>query len=105
MLAGYFFFRRPAKLTETDTIVLADFANSTGDPVFDDTLKTALTIALRQSPFLAHACGSLNQWCHLWNGIVTVTINRLNDVVTVRDRNTGKVCSERSSAIHRSESR
>ncbi len=41
-----------AKLTDTDTIVVADFANSTGDPVFDDTLKQALTIQLQQSPFL-----------------------------------------------------
>jgi eukaryotic-like serine/threonine-protein kinase len=40
------------RLTERDTIVLADFANSTGDPVFDDTLKTALSVALSQSPFL-----------------------------------------------------
>jgi serine/threonine protein kinase/tetratricopeptide (TPR) repeat protein len=39
-------------LTEKDTIVLADFTNSTGDPIFDDTLKTALTVSLRQSPFL-----------------------------------------------------
>jgi tetratricopeptide (TPR) repeat protein len=35
-----------------DSIVLADFANSTGDAVFDDTLKTALNVSLRQSPFL-----------------------------------------------------
>jgi Flp pilus assembly protein TadD len=40
------------RLTERDTIVLADFANSTGDAIFDDTLKTALTVSLRQSPFL-----------------------------------------------------
>jgi DNA-binding winged helix-turn-helix (wHTH) protein/lipopolysaccharide biosynthesis regulator YciM len=39
-------------LTEKDTIVLADFANSTGDAVFDETLKTALSVSLRQSPFL-----------------------------------------------------
>jgi eukaryotic-like serine/threonine-protein kinase len=39
-------------LTEKDTIVLADFANSTGDAVFDDTLKTALSVSLNQSPFL-----------------------------------------------------
>jgi len=39
-------------LTDKDTIVLADFANSTGDTIFDDTLKTALSISLRQSPFL-----------------------------------------------------
>jgi serine/threonine protein kinase/Tfp pilus assembly protein PilF len=56
-IAGTFYFRsrqtKPAtKLTEKDTIVLADFANSTGDPVFDDTLKTALSVALNQSPFL-----------------------------------------------------
>ena len=32
--------------------MLGDFANSTGDPIFDDTLKQALTVSLRQSPFL-----------------------------------------------------
>jgi eukaryotic-like serine/threonine-protein kinase len=40
-------------LTDKDTVVVADFANSTGDPVFDDTLKQALTVSLRQSPFLS----------------------------------------------------
>ncbi|MGA2743823.1 MAG: protein kinase [Candidatus Sulfotelmatobacter sp.] len=40
------------QLTDKDTIVLADFANSAGDPVFDDTLKTALGVSLNQSPFL-----------------------------------------------------
>src|SRR5271166_1532984 len=39
-------------LNEKDTVVLADFANSTGDPVFDDALKTALSVALKQSPFV-----------------------------------------------------
>jgi eukaryotic-like serine/threonine-protein kinase len=44
---------RPSKrLTENDTIVLSDFTNSTGDAIFDDTLKTALAVSLRQSPFL-----------------------------------------------------
>lgn len=43
---------RRAQLSDKDTIVVADFANSTGDAVFDDTLKTALTVALSQSPFL-----------------------------------------------------
>ncbi|HLV86649.1 MAG TPA: winged helix-turn-helix domain-containing protein [Candidatus Sulfotelmatobacter sp.] len=44
---------RPAhQLTEQDTVVLADITNQTGDPVFDDTLKTALGIALAQSPLL-----------------------------------------------------
>jgi tetratricopeptide (TPR) repeat protein len=49
---SYFYFHRTPKLTDKDTIVLADFANTTGDPVFDDTLKTALNVSLRQSPFL-----------------------------------------------------
>jgi len=49
---GYFYFHRQPKLTGKDTIVLADFANSTGDAIFDDTLKDALGVALRQSPFL-----------------------------------------------------
>jgi tetratricopeptide (TPR) repeat protein len=54
LLAGglYYRFHRSNSLTEKDTIVLADFANSTGDVIFDDTLKTALNISLRQSPFL-----------------------------------------------------
>jgi serine/threonine protein kinase/Flp pilus assembly protein TadD len=50
---AYFYFHRPAKLTDKDTIVLADFTNTTGDPVFDDTLKQALSISLQQSPFLS----------------------------------------------------
>jgi tetratricopeptide (TPR) repeat protein len=43
---------RGAVLSDRDTVVLADFANSTGDPVFDGTLKVALSVALEQSPFL-----------------------------------------------------
>jgi len=43
---------RTSALSDRDTIVLADFANSTGDPVFDGTLKVALSVALEQSPFL-----------------------------------------------------
>jgi serine/threonine protein kinase/tetratricopeptide (TPR) repeat protein len=55
LIAGglyYRWHRQTQRLTDRDTIVLTDFANSTGDPVFDDTLKTALTVSLRQSPFL-----------------------------------------------------
>jgi tetratricopeptide (TPR) repeat protein len=44
--------RQSNKLTDKDTIVLADFENKTGDAVFDDTLKQALAIQLEQSPFL-----------------------------------------------------
>jgi eukaryotic-like serine/threonine-protein kinase len=49
---GYFHLHRKPKITEKDTVVLAAFTNSTGDPVFDDTLKTALSVSLNQSPFL-----------------------------------------------------
>ena len=53
--ASFWWFKgraKPVLLTERDTVVVADFANSTGDPVFDDTLKQALSVSLRQSPFL-----------------------------------------------------
>jgi serine/threonine protein kinase/tetratricopeptide (TPR) repeat protein len=51
--AGVFFYsHRATALTERDTIVLADFDNKTGDPVFDDTLRQALVVDLEQSPFL-----------------------------------------------------
>ena len=54
LIGGVLYYRsqQTPKLTEKDTILVADFANSTGDPVFDNTLKTALTVALAQSPFL-----------------------------------------------------
>ena len=42
-----------ATLTDKDTIVLADFENKTGDPVFDDTLRQGLSVELQQSPFLS----------------------------------------------------
>jgi DNA-binding winged helix-turn-helix (wHTH) protein/Tfp pilus assembly protein PilF len=51
-VGAYLFTRRAPILIGQDTIVLADFANSTGDAIFDDTLKTALHVSLRQSPFL-----------------------------------------------------
>ncbi|HXT63512.1 MAG TPA: protein kinase, partial [Pyrinomonadaceae bacterium] len=51
-IVWYFKRTTSAPLTERDTIVLADFANSTGDPVFDGTLKQALAAQLEQSPFL-----------------------------------------------------
>jgi len=53
---GYIYFRyapRKHTLTETDTIVLADFTNITGDPVFDGTLRQGLAVQLEQSPFLS----------------------------------------------------
>ena len=49
---GYLALHPPKKLTAKDTIVLADFENKTGDPVFDQTLRQGLTVQLEQSPFL-----------------------------------------------------
>jgi eukaryotic-like serine/threonine-protein kinase len=54
--AGIFFYsnaHRTRAFSERDTVVLADFANTTNEPVFDDTLKEALDVQLRQSPFLS----------------------------------------------------
>jgi eukaryotic-like serine/threonine-protein kinase len=48
----HFRFQRVPKLTEQDTVVLADFTNTTGDPVFDLTLRQGLSAQLEQSPFL-----------------------------------------------------
>jgi eukaryotic-like serine/threonine-protein kinase len=48
----FFYFTRAQALTDKDTVLLADFANTTGEPVFDGTLKQALAVQLGQSPFL-----------------------------------------------------
>jgi eukaryotic-like serine/threonine-protein kinase len=48
----YWSSRQGLQLTENDTIVLADFSNTTGDAVFDDALKQGLRVQLEQSPFL-----------------------------------------------------
>src|SRR5262249_33126369 len=53
VLAGYFYLQRTPKLTDKDTIVLADFTNTTGDPVFDGALRQGLAVQLEQSPFLS----------------------------------------------------
>jgi len=52
-VGGYFYFHRKPKLTDKDTIVLADFANTTGDALFDGTLRQGLSVQLAQSPFLS----------------------------------------------------
>ena len=67
--AGVYWKMRPTvKLSDRDTIVLADFANSTQDTVFDDTLKQALAIQLEQSPFLNVLSDSkVNQTLKLMN--------------------------------------
>jgi serine/threonine protein kinase/tetratricopeptide (TPR) repeat protein len=50
---GYLLFHRAPKLSDKDTIVLADFTNTTGDAVFDGTLRQGLAVQLEQSPFLS----------------------------------------------------
>ncbi|MFZ0820302.1 MAG: protein kinase, partial [Candidatus Acidiferrales bacterium] len=53
-LVGWLFFSRNAHaLTDKDTIVLADFTNTTGDPAFDGSLRQGLSVQLEQSPFLS----------------------------------------------------
>jgi len=52
-VSGFYIYRRNSKmLTERDTVLLADFVNTTGEPVFDGTLKQALAVNLGQTPFL-----------------------------------------------------
>jgi eukaryotic-like serine/threonine-protein kinase len=53
IVAGATYGHRPATLTDKDTIVLAEFTNTTGDPVFDETLRQGLAVQLQQSPFLS----------------------------------------------------
>jgi serine/threonine protein kinase len=56
LIAGGLYYRshqQSKRLTDKDTILLSDFDNKTGDPVFDDTLKQGLSVQLEQSPFLA----------------------------------------------------
>ena len=55
LIAGGLYWRshKAVKLTDKDTIVLADFTNTTGDPVFDGTLRQGLAVQLEQSPFLS----------------------------------------------------
>ncbi len=52
VVGWYFRTRSMAKLTEKDSVLLADFVNTTGDSVFDGTLKQALAVQLEQSPYL-----------------------------------------------------
>jgi eukaryotic-like serine/threonine-protein kinase len=54
VVAGWLYSsRRASALSRTDTVVLADFINKTGDPIFDDTLRQGLAAQLQQSPFLS----------------------------------------------------
>ena len=52
LAGGYFYLHRGRTLAEKDSILLADFVNTTGEPVFDGTLKQALAVQLEQSPYM-----------------------------------------------------
>src|SRR6185437_5491594 len=52
-VATWIFLHRSPVLTEKDTVILGDFTNTTGDPVFDGTLRQGLIVQLEQSPFLS----------------------------------------------------
>jgi serine/threonine protein kinase/tetratricopeptide (TPR) repeat protein len=53
VIVAFVYLSRARAFHERDSVVIADFANKTGEPVFDDTLKEALDVQLRQSPFLS----------------------------------------------------
>jgi eukaryotic-like serine/threonine-protein kinase len=56
---AYFYLNRAPKLTEKDSIILAEFTNKTDDPVFDDALRQGLSTQLGQSPFLRIISGNM----------------------------------------------
>ncbi|MDT5155739.1 MAG: eukaryotic-like serine/threonine-protein kinase [Acidobacteriota bacterium] len=81
LLYGFYSRRRPPALTVKDTILIADFTNTTGDAVFDDTLKQGLAMQLQQSPFLnifpsARVRETLRQMEHPADERVTVETGR-----------------------------
>ena len=53
LVTGYFYFHRMPGLTDKDTIILANFSNTTEDPVFDETLRQGLAVQLQESPILS----------------------------------------------------
>ena len=75
VVAGAVYWRsaKAHALTEKDTIVLADFSNTTGDAVFDDTLRQALSAQLGQSPFL-----------------IILSDNRIHDALLLMGRTAGE---------------
>jgi len=61
-IGGYFYFHHAPVLTERDSIVVADFTNTTGDSVFDGALRQGLSVQLEQTPFLSLVSGDrINQ--------------------------------------------
>lgn len=52
LCAGYWWWLRPTPVSDSDLLLVTDFVNESGDPVFDDSLNVALHVALEQSPYL-----------------------------------------------------
>jgi serine/threonine protein kinase len=76
-VAFFFFHNRAPALTEKDTILLVDFVNTTGEPVFDLTLKQALTVQLGQTPFLnIYPDDRIQETLRLMNFVMLFSIHR-----------------------------
>jgi hypothetical protein len=88
---SYFYFRRTPKLTDKDTIVLADFTNTTGDTVFDGALRQGLSVQLEQSPFLTIASDQQIQQ--------TLQMMGQNPDVKLSAQITREICQRTSSAV------
>ncbi|HTZ95169.1 MAG TPA: winged helix-turn-helix domain-containing protein [Terriglobales bacterium] len=80
--ARFYLHYRASVLSAKDTVVVADFENTTGDPVFDDSLKQAVEVGLGQSPFL-------NVMSERKTGAILMQMGRTPD-----DRMTGRVAIE-----------
>jgi serine/threonine protein kinase/Tfp pilus assembly protein PilF len=75
-VAGYFALHRPPKLTAKDTVMVADFENKTGDPVFDQTLRQGLMVQLQQSPFITLVSDQrIQQALHFMNRPLDTRLN------------------------------
>ena len=64
VVAGVIYNRRPAPLTDKDTIIIAEFTNTTGDPVFDDTLRQGLAVQLQRSFQASSPTNASKHRCH-----------------------------------------
>ncbi len=90
-VAGYLYLNRPPKLTAKDAIVLGQFENKTGDPVFDQTLRQGLAVQLEQSPFLSLVSDqSIAQTLHLMNRPLGTPLT--SDVAREICQRTGERC-------------
>src|SRR2546430_14222969 len=67
--------RSKAVISEKDSILLADFVNTTADPVFDGTLKKALAVDLEQSPYVnVFRSSEFGRRCNLWDAALKIAL-------------------------------